>query len=314
MTTEYMLQLARSLTDVKKVTESTASAYIKTLAIMNDKKPFKNLAFLKKTDEIQKKIDEYAESTQRAILATIVSVLALENKKTFKKTHTYYFEKMMDKSKEHREEPKNEKSEKQKDNWISWEDIEKKKAELGTAVAELASQKSLTPSQYETLMRFVVVSIYTDVPPRRNQDYLDMFVVKKITDKTPKDKNYYDLSTHRFVFNKYKTSKTYGSQTVEVPPMLQTALATLIKHHPLYLASKKKAVEYKLLVGYDGKALTAVNVITRLLNKTFGKKVGSSMLRHIYLTDKYKNVLEEQKKDAEDMGHSTGEQKEYIVN
>jgi hypothetical protein len=67
-------------------------------------------------------------------------------------------------------------------------------------------------------------------------------------------------------------------------------------------------------VGYDGKALTAVNVITRLLNKTFGKKVGSSMLRHIYLTDKYKNVLEEQKKDAEDMGHSTGEQKEYIVN
>lgn len=314
MTTEYMLQLARSLTEVKKVTESTASAYIKTLTIMNDKKPFKNLAFLKKTEEIQKKIDEYAESTQRAILATIVSVLALEDKKTFKKTYNYYYEKMTEKMKDKAEEPKNEKSDKQKDNWISWEDIEKKKVELASAVSDLATQKTLTPSQYETLMRFVVISLYTDVPPRRNQDYLDMYVVKKITDKTPKDKNYYDLATHKFVFNKYKTAKTYGSQTVDVPEILQSVLASLIKHHPLFLASKKKAVEYKLLVGYDGKPLTAVNVITRLLNKTFGKKVGSSMLRHIYLTDKYKNVLEEQKKDAEDMGHSTGEQKEYIVN
>jgi hypothetical protein len=36
------------------------------------------------------------------------------------------------------------------------------------------------------------------------------------------------------------------------------------------------------------------------------------MLRHIYLSDKYKDINEEMKKDAEAMGHSVREQKEYI--
>jgi hypothetical protein len=50
-----------------------------------------------------------------------------------------------------------------------------------------------------------------------------------------------------------------------------------------------------------------------MLNKVFGKKVGSSMLRHIYLSGKYGNELEEMKKDAEAMGHSVSQQKEYIL-
>ena len=36
------------------------------------------------------------------------------------------------------------------------------------------------------------------------------------------------------------------------------------------------------------------------------------MLRHIYLTNKYGDDINEMKKDAEAMGHSTTEQKEYI--
>ena len=36
------------------------------------------------------------------------------------------------------------------------------------------------------------------------------------------------------------------------------------------------------------------------------------MLRHIFLTDKYGGVLENQKKDANDMAHSEGQQKDYI--
>jgi hypothetical protein len=44
----------------------------------------------------------------------------------------------------------------------------------------------------------------------------------------------------------------------------------------------------------------------------FGKKVGSSMIRHIFLTDKYKDTLEEMKKDSEAMGHSVAQQKDYV--
>jgi hypothetical protein len=42
----------------------------------------------------------------------------------------------------------------------------------------------------------------------------------------------------------------------------------------------------------------------------FGKQIGSSMLRHIYLSSKYD--IDEMKKDADAMGHSLGVQKEYM--
>jgi hypothetical protein len=37
------------------------------------------------------------------------------------------------------------------------------------------------------------------------------------------------------------------------------------------------------------------------------------MLRHIYLTDKYKDVKEEQKNDSEFMAHSVGMASNYVL-
>ena len=64
------------------------------------------------------------------------------------------------------------------------------------------------------------------------------------------------------------------------------------------------------LVNADGSPLAAVNAITRILNKTLGKKVGSSMLRHIFLSSKYD--ITEMNKDANAMAHSVEEQKRYL--
>ena len=44
--------------------------------------------------------------------------------------------------------------------------------------------------------------------------------------------------------------------------------------------------------------------ITRILNKIFGKNIGSSMLRNMYLSNKYSNVIDELKSDTKDMGTS----------
>jgi hypothetical protein len=62
--------------------------------------------------------------------------------------------------------------------------------------------------------------------------------------------------------------------------------------------------------------LNKINSITRILNKLFNpKKVGSSMLRHIYLTEKYGDKLNELEDDAEAMGTSTNmAQSTYIKN
>jgi hypothetical protein len=310
-----MLQLGKQLMDERKVAESTANAYIKSLYQLNERKPFKNLSFLKKTDEVDKLISGYADSTQRALLATVVSTLSLvKDKSGMKKTYQHYYDAMMERSKAVREtEDKHEKTEKQKENWLSWEEIEKRKTELDEAVQKFANKKSITAAEYEKTLQHIVLCLYTEIQPRRNQDYLDMYIVKKWNEKMPTDKNYLDMTGHKLIYNKYKTAKKYGRQEIDIPESLQTCIGSFLKHHPLWKGvAKRKAEPVKFLVSQNGEPLVAVNAITRLLNKVFGKKIGSSMLRHIYISDKYKDVMEEQAKDAANMGHSVALQREYF--
>jgi hypothetical protein len=311
--TEFMLNLQKRLIDERKVSESTANQYMQTLWSLNGKKPFNNLAWTKKHDAVQATIDTYAKSTQLNQLAVLAAVLSLfADKSTYKGCFNYWKDKMMEYKKERDSTATpHEKSETQEDNWISWEDVQKKKSGLSEEISSFISTKNITSTQYDKLLQYVVLCLYTDIAPRRNQDYLDMYVVKKLGKDAETNRNYYDLATHRFVFNKYKTAKTYGQQIVDVPTELQTVIAQYLKFHPL---AKAKTKEFKLIVKYDGSSLNTVNSITRMLNKIFEKKVGSSMLRHIFLSSKYGDQLKDMEEDAKAMSHSVSEQREYIKN
>jgi hypothetical protein len=48
------------------------------------------------------------------------------------------------------------------------------------------------------------------------------------------------------------------------------------------------------------------------LNKVLGKKIGSSALRHIYLSDKFAPELQQMKATAEAMGHDVDTARTYI--
>jgi len=312
--TEFMQSLAKELIEKKGVSESTANAYLKTLIILNDKNSFKTLSFLRNKDVITAKLQEYAASTQKSVLASIVSTLSLVNEKpTYKAIYKYYYEQMMNKAKEPTETAENEKTEKQRENWISWEDIQKKCEEQRKKMLEYGVKKTITPSEFNHLLSSLVLSLYVFIQPRRNQDYLDMVVVKKWKEDMPTTKNYLDLTGQRFIFNKYKTAKKYGKQIIEIPntpeaPLMDT-IHLYLKFHPLFKANKGKE-EVPFLVTSEGSALVAVNSITRILNKIFGKKVGSSMLRHSFLSAKYN--IAEMEEDAEAMGHSVNEQRKYM--
>jgi hypothetical protein len=171
-----------------------------------------------------------------------------------------------------------------------------------------------TEDEHTKLLSYVVLSLYTDVPPRRNQDYMKMFVVPKWTEEMPTDKNYLDLgggkTPTRMIFNVYKTAKKHGQFIQAVPESLGTALNAYLNSHPNKPKARTKVYEYPLLVDAAGKHLTALNAITRLLNKIFGRKVGSSLLRHIYLSSKYN--IDEMKTDAIGMGHTVSEQRNYL--
>jgi len=308
---EFMLNLAKELIEQKKVAESTANAYVKTLYILNGKAAFKTLTFLKDVEAIDKIVGAYADNTQKTLYTTIASVLSLfKDKPTYKKAYAHYYEKMMGKAKDMKASDTTEKTTKEKENWIDWKDVQEKNKLLSDQVQKFATAKNITPEQFNTLLQWVVLSLYTEVQPRRNQDYLDMWVVKKWKEDLPTDKNYLDLATQQFIFNKFKTQKTYGQQKIAVPPQLMSVIQVYLKHHPLVKGNKTKTTEFKFLVFPDGSPLTAVNAITRILNRIFGKKIGSSMLRHIFLSTKYD--IKEMESDATAMGHSVEEQKNYL--
>jgi len=314
---DFFVNLSKSLVTDRGVSESTANLYLRTLLMLNDKKPFTTLAFLKKKDAIAAKLQVYADSTKKGILAAIVSVLSLyKDKATYKSIYKHYYDLMMSKSKEVKEAETaraGEKSEKQKENWSSWADVQKKDEELNKSAAEVMNKKHLTGPEAEKILQSVVLSLYTKIQPRRNQDYLNMLVVKKWADNMPTDHNYLDLTNNQFIFNKYKTAKKYGVQKIAIPDDLLNILVSYLKHHPLWKESKGK-LAVPFLVGPGGVPITALNGITRILNKIFGKKIGSSMLRHIFLSDKYSALKEDMEDDAEAMGHSVAEQQNtYVV-
>ena len=306
---EFMLNLAKDLKEKKGVVDSTANAYIRAMFLLNGKQPFKNLTFLKKTDAIEDIVKDYADNTIKLIYSSIVSVLSLfKEKPAYKKVYNFYYEKMMGKAKEMKDAgaESSDKTEKQKENWISWEEVKEKGDALGSAVAGFGKKRTITEQEFGTLLHYTILALYTETQPRRNQDYLDMMVVKSMPKNA--DHNYLVITKgkpSKFIFNVYKTAKKYGQQTLDIPPTLAEILKLYLKFHP-----QKKETPHNFLVSYDGSPIIAQNAITRVLNKVFGKKVGSSMLRHIFLSTKYD--IKEMEKDASAMGHSIEEQKKYM--
>ena len=155
----------------------------------------------------------------------------------------------------------------------------------------------------------MVLCLYTRFSPRRNQDYQFMKVVKTPAqaEKLGKEFNYFVLDTKQFIFNKYKTANSHGEQVFDVPQDLVDAIMLYLKAHPLKPTLKSP---FQFLVLNDGTPLPSVNSITRILNKIFGRNVGTTMLRHIYLSNKYD--VSEMNEDAEKMGHTSGMQHEYM--
>jgi hypothetical protein len=190
-------------------------------------------------------------------------------------------------------------NEKQKENWISVKEIKDIYDPLLVKIKSMLSNKSILNES--TMMEFLLVSflggVIPDLAPRRSQSYTEL----KIRNYDTKKDNYY--KSGKFYFNVYKTAKTYGLQVIDVPKELNVILKKWIKIN---------TNDY-MLYSTNGNKLTSPQV-TRILNKVFGKNVSSSMLRHIYLTDRYKDIpaLSKMQNLATVMAHSVSTAMEYI--
>lgn len=285
----------------KNLSENSIKLYLSILRNLNDKKEIRNFKFLDKPKKIFQKIKDYKPTTQRNVLIAIVSVLKAMNEPL----NEEYYNLMMDLNKSIDDETKkNVKSEQQNKNWMKWDEVENKFNEMASKLKK--SYSNISETQYNDLLDTVILGLYVCLPPRRNKDYLLMKVSKDGKNMTDTKFNYFDMKKKQFIFNNFKTKKAFGQQIIDIPDELFTLLKKYLKY--------KKGESDFLLVKFNGDELKTDNSITRRLNDIFDKNVSSSMLRHIYLSDKYNGVKEEMKKDSQLMAHSEAQQKDYIKN
>jgi len=214
-----------------------------------------------------------------------------------KEYHSY----MMDNIQKYNTETnKQEKNDKQKDNWLSTEQIQTIYDQMETNIKPLWKKKDLTTKEILKMQDFVILSLFTLIPPRRAMDYIEF----KINNINTNADNY--IKGTNLVFNTFKTSKQKGTQTIKIPKELKSILTKYIK-----LISDKS--DY-LLFNNKYEQLSTPNFTLRL-NKIFGnKKVSVNMLRHIYLSEKHADNLKDMKQDFESMGSSLQQSNVYIKN
>ena len=184
--------------------------------------------------------------------------------------------------------------------------------ELKKDVEPFINNETINKKNYNKLLEYVVLALYTYNEPRRNE-YVNMLVVKKYNPSMNSDNNYLSYDDKKLIFNKYKTSKKAGQEIFDIHDNLFNVINQYFKFHPLIKGKKLSSkTSFEFLVNYDGSNLPLQNGLTRILNKIFDKNLSSSLLRHIYLSYKYGPIVKDMEKTAKAMSHSVSTQKAYI--
>jgi integrase len=306
------------------LTDSSVSLYVRNLEKLNANKPLNNLNFLKKYADIMGKLEGYKGNTQRGFLISIVSSLSsFKGDKGVDTLLKRYYKTMIDLNKSLNLANHNGvKTETQNANWIDWSDVEHIYDGLRDNTTQMSSP--ITEGEYNKLLDLVVLSLYVLNPPRRNSDYMNMKVVSAFTPEVSEalsGNNILDWNGKRFIFRNYKTSKKYGETVIPIPKELHDILATYFEKKgilrrlqaPVKKTKKEASIFIEPFLTLWNDKPFMINSITRILNRVFGKKIGSSMLRHIYTTKKFGKQLAEQKETAEQMGHSVAEMNQTYI-
>jgi hypothetical protein len=273
------------------ISASSKKLYTHNLKKLNQDQEIKNLNFLKNKENILEQLESKKPNTKRTYLISIVSAVKNSENKQIKKLYEYYYPMLEQLNKELLDNTK--KTDKEIDNWISEEELKEVIENCDAIIEEIKTKRKIDDKQYDKLLDCLILSLYTKIAPRRSLDYIEMVVSKPEENQTT---NYYYQG--KFYFNRFKTAKKYQQQIIDVPPSLDQILKLYLKF--------KKGESNKLLINVKGVGLKTSTDMTNRLNKIFGSKVSSSMLRKQFLTNKYGSIINDLEKDTENMGTSVG--------
>lgn len=192
-------------------------------------------------------------------------------------------------------------SEKQKENYVSFAEIELKLLEL---LKEEDPHATLSKS-----MMVLLLAIITDITPKRS-DLGNIKIYKK--DPFINTENYLVLKSKNegssyIVLNIYKTSKFYNRYEEDLSNKFINILKQSLRRYPrayLFINTEHKPYHENSAFGV---------FVQRTFFKLFGKSTGTSLLRHIYIVEKvdFSKSEEELIQIANSMLHSFDIQRKY---
>ena len=273
------------------LSQSSLDLYVSKLKrfMKNKKLPFKTFNNVSEIMEVVNKTPNI--STRKSILTSIVVYLQSSKKPNRKLIEEYRKPMIEYLEKENKKEFLQQKSQKQKEKWITMEEFVNVINTLYEEIKPFIKNKVLDKKQYYKLQSYVILRLFFDYPFRNN---IGTLLIVKNEETLDDNKNYLVKGKdYKIILQNYKTSKKYGRKEYTIHKNLKNIIKILLRHNKCGY----------LLCNVNMTDRMRPNNLTLTLQKIFndytGKKVSSSILRHIQATEENKNKpsLEEQKKE-----------------
>lgn len=198
---------------------------------------------------------------------------------------------------------KNRKSVKQEENWLSKQELD----DILNALEKKVKRSFDNRKDYKNVMKYLILKIHLQTPFRNNLSEAKIYMDPSKEDLADHKYNYIVLDSSDnsavFIDNNYKTKSKYGQRTI----IWSDDIAKELFHYYHDIIAFNK--EHFFLTNNNDEKMTPNNY-TKFLESIFsetGKKVSSTMIRNIVVSDLYAlDKEDEEKKDllAHNMGHS----------
>tara|TARA_R110001606_G_scaffold291343_2_gene439215 strand:- start:2560 stop:3522 length:963 start_codon:yes stop_codon:yes gene_type:complete len=297
------------------IKDNSIAMYVSNLNKLKKLFDADNYDFLKDEKKVLDKLSNLSDNTIRNYLnAILIYLMAINDKGKLDDEVKIYTELRDDLNKKYEDnQASGNISEKQKENFVDIEEIYKMIETMGKEIKDkkIKKKEDLTSKDKSLLMIYIIFNIYVRLPMRNDiagMEAISKRQYNKLSESEKKEKNYLVVEKGKMIMilNKYKTSKKYEENKIDVPKDLEKLLR-------LYIRINGMGV---LFTTSTGNPLSR-NALSQLLIKTskkyMDKSISTTMLRKIYLSSKYADVKDEMAKDAKVMGHSVDTQQKIYV-
>ncbi len=318
----------KELIKKRGIKEATQKVYTKRLEELldnlNDKK-HDSLDILKNTDKVFAYINQFKFGKKKSFVNACMAGLSPASKISVPEEnlgfYKVYYTEMNNINKYERKVSEQQiKTKRQSDNWASMADLEKIRDDYGKLLKKKkynsASKEFKEDGDRSLMLKYVIASLYTILPPRRleygNMKRINEHEYFVLSNQTREDNNYC------VVKNKNKKYFSFGDVKSPDPDNRIVKIDIPKKLNNIINMWFNITNSESFLVSAQGIDMTTNALSTIIRHSVFpnnGNPIGASMIRHIFLTEKYKNEssLKEKQELATQMNHSVGSQELYYI-